>query len=122
VVQALRGEPLSIYGDGRQTRSFCFVDDLVRGLIALMDSADEITGPINLGNPREFTMKELADNVRELTHSRSELIYRPLPDDDPRQRQPDITQARERLGWQPAVPLREGLTETISYFKSLLGL
>jgi UDP-glucuronate decarboxylase len=122
IVQALRGEPISIYGDGRQTRSFCFVDDLVRGLIALMDSADEITGPINLGNPKEFTMKELADNVRELTQSQSELIYQPLPEDDPRQRQPDITQASERLGWQPSVPLREGLTKTISYFKTLLGL
>src|SRR5690606_32418511 len=109
IVQALKGEPITIYGDGRQTRSFCYVDDLIEGFIRLMDSPNEITGPINLGNPGEFTMLELAQNVIELTGSRSTLAFMPLPHDDPRQRQPDITKARQLLGWAPAIGLGEGL-------------
>ena len=120
ILQALRDEPITIYGDGKQTRSFCFVDDLIDGLIALMDTPDDFTGPVNLGNPVEFTMLELAQNVIELTGSASALEYRPLPQDDPRQRQPDITVAREKLGWQPSVPLREGLGRTIDYFRELM--
>ncbi|MGI9646610.1 MAG: UDP-glucuronic acid decarboxylase family protein [Ilumatobacteraceae bacterium] len=117
-MQALRGEPLTIYGDGSQTRSFCFVADEVAGLIALLDS-DEV-GPINIGNPDEFTMLELAALVTELTGSPAGIEHRPLPSDDPRQRRPDITLARERLGWQPMVKLREGLEQTIDYFASQL--
>ncbi|MFA7256010.1 MAG: UDP-glucuronic acid decarboxylase family protein [Kiritimatiellales bacterium] len=117
IMQALRGEPITIYGDGKQTRSFCYVDDLIAGFLALMDSPDEITGPVNLGNPGEFTMLELAQAVIKLTGSKSELIFKPLPADDPKQRQPDITQAKEKLGWEPQVPLEEGLRHTIKYFK-----
>lgn len=120
IVQALRGQNITIYGDGSQTRSFCYVSDLVDGLIRLMDSDAEVTGPINLGNPTEFTMIELAKLVLELTASSSELVYMTLPSDDPRQRQPDITQARETLGWQPTIALRDGLTKTIEYFAGLI--
>jgi UDP-glucuronate decarboxylase len=120
-VQALTNQPITIYGDGRQTRSFCYVDDLIDGLVKLMDTRDDITGPINLGNPAEFTMIELADLVIELTGSRSAVDFKPLPIDDPRQRQPDITLARKTLGWAPSIPLRDGLVKTISYFDSLLS-
>ena len=121
IVQALQGQDITIYGDGQQTRSFCYVDDLVRGLMALMASPAEVTGPINLGNPGEFTMLELAQAVIELTGSKSELMFMPLPQDDPRQRQPDITRAREQLGWDISVPLRNGLVKTIDYFRALLA-
>jgi len=119
IVQALAGEPITLYGDGEQTRSFCYVDDLVDGLIALMDSADEITGPINLGNPHEFSIRELAEQVQALTGSSSEVVFRPLPEDDPRQRQPDITRAREQLGWEPTTALNTGLERTVGYFAAL---
>jgi len=118
ITQALRGEPLTIYGDGQQTRSFCFVDDEIDGIIRLLDS-DE-TGPINIGNPGEFTMVELAELVNELTGSAGGLAYRPLPSDDPRQRQPDITRATQLLGWSPMVDLQTGLERTIPYFASVL--
>ena len=121
IVQALKGEDITIFGDGQQTRSFCFYSDLIRGFLALMDSPDEVTGPVNLGNPGEFSMLELAEAVLELTGSRSKLVFMPLPQDDPRQRRPDITQAQDKLGWSPQVPLREGLTETIAYFDRLLS-
>jgi UDP-glucuronate decarboxylase len=120
VVQALRGEPITLYGDGSQTRSFCFVTDLVDGLVRMMGTPDEVTGPMNLGNPREFTMRQLAELVVELTGSRSRMEYRPLPTDDPRQRQPDIRLAREALGWEPTIELRQGLQRTIEYFDGLL--
>ncbi len=121
IVQALRGEDLTIYGDGTQTRSFCYVDDLVDGLLRMMDAPDGITGPINLGNPNEFTMLELAEMTLRLTGSRSRLVRRPLPQDDPKQRQPDITRAKETLSWQPCVELEEGLGRTVDYFRRLLG-
>jgi len=121
IVQALRGDPITIYGDGKQTRSFCFVSDLVEGLRRLMDSPDEITGPINLGNPGEFTMIELAEAVIRLTGSTSRPVFRPAPVDDPRQRQPDITKARGKLGWEPKVALEQGLIQTIAYFDKLLS-
>ncbi len=120
IVQALKGQPITIYGDGSQTRSFCFVDDLVDGLIRLMDSRDSITGPINLGNPGEFTIRHLAEHVIDLTGSRSKIEYLPLPQDDPRQRQPDISRAKELLGWQPKVKLDQGLRQTVAYFDALL--
>ncbi|MDH3345341.1 MAG: SDR family oxidoreductase [Desulfobacteraceae bacterium] len=121
IVQALRGKPLTIFGDGTQTRSFCYVDDLIEGLVRLMDSFDDVTGPLNLGKPGEFTILELAKNVIELSNSRSEIIFEPLPADDPRQRRPDITLAREVLGWEPKVELDEGLKKTIAYFDELLS-
>jgi UDP-glucuronate decarboxylase len=121
IVQALRGDPITIYGDGKQTRSFCFVSDLVEGLRRLMDSPDEITGPINLGNPGEFTMMELAEAVIRLTGSTSRPVFRQAPVDDPRQRQPDITKARGKLGWEPTVALEQGLIQTIAYFDRLLS-
>jgi UDP-glucuronate decarboxylase len=121
IVQALRGEPITIYGEGRQTRSFCYVDDLIDGFIKLMDSPADLPGPVNLGNPVEFTIRELAELVIELTGSSSKLVFNPLPVDDPMQRQPDITLARERLGWEPTVPLRTGLERTIGYFDQLLA-
>ena len=121
IVQALKGEDITIFGDGQQTRSFCFYSDLIRGFLALMDSPDDVTGPVNLGNPGEFSMRELADTVLELTGSRSKLTFQPLPQDDPRQRRPDITLAGEKLGWAPQVSLREGLIETIAYFDKLLA-
>jgi UDP-glucuronate decarboxylase len=119
IVQAIKGEPITLYGDGTQTRSFCFVSDLIEGLIRLMESPAEITGPINLGNPNEFSMRELAELVRAETGSRSPLVHHPLPQDDPKQRQPDISLARKHLGWTPKVPLREGLKSTIAFFRSL---
>lgn len=120
IVQALKGEDITLYGDGNQTRSFCYVDDLVDGLMRLMNTGDEVTGPINLGNPVEFTMKQLAELVVELTGSKSELVHRPLPSDDPRQRQPDITLAKQVLDWTPTAPLKVGLMRTIEYFDGLL--
>ncbi len=120
IVQALKGEPITIYGDGLQTRSFCYVDDLVEGLVRLMDTPDEVTGPINLGNPVEFTMLELAECVRELADSRSEIVFEALPQDDPRQRQPDIRKAEAEFGWQPEVQLRPGLQRTVEYFGRVL--
>ena len=119
IMQALKGEDITIYGDGQQTRSFCYVDDLIEGMIRLMDSGDEVTGPINVGNPDEFTMIELAESVLKLTGSKSKLTRLPLPADDPKQRQPDITRARNTLGWQPKVKLEDGLKETIRYFRSI---
>lgn len=120
IMQALRNEPITLYGDGSQTRSFCYVDDLVEGLIRLMQSDEEVTGPINLGNPGEFTIRELAQKVLEMTGSRSPLEMRPLPQDDPRQRQPDISRARTSLGWEPTMKLEQGLAPTIAYFEQLL--
>ena len=120
ILQALRGQPITIYGDGQQTRSFCFVDDLIEGLVRLMASPDDFTGPVNLGNPVEFTMLGLAQAVLDLTGSLSQLENRPLPKDDPRQRQPDIGLARQILGWEPTVPLEEGLRKTIAYFRDLM--
>ena len=120
IVQALRGEDITIYGDGAQTRSFCYVDDLIEGFCRLMRQ-DRTIGPVNIGNPGEFTIRQLADLAIELTGSRSRIVHRPLPADDPRQRQPDITVAKEMLGWHPTVPLREGLGRTITYFDRLLG-
>jgi UDP-glucuronate decarboxylase len=119
VIQALKNEPITIYGSGTQSRSFCFVDDLVTGLIAMMDQ-DEIVGPVNIGNPAEYTIKELAQMIRELAGSSSEIVYRPLPQDDPVRRKPDITLAREKLGWEPKIPIREGLMRAIEYFRSIL--
>ena len=121
IVQALRGEDITLYGDGEQTRSFCYVDDLVDGLIALMDSPEGVTGPINLGNPGEFTIKELAEQVIDLTGSPSNMVHKPLPQDDPRQRQPDISRAADQLNWAPKVALRDGLRKTIAYFDGLLA-
>ena len=121
IVQALRNEPITIYGDGQQTRSFCYVSDMVEGFIRLMATGDDITGPINLGNPVEFSMLELAELVLELTGSGSRLVYKPLPTDDPRQRQPDITMAGQVLDWQPRTPLKDGLQSTIGYFDELLA-
>ena len=121
IVQALIGAPLTIYGDGKQTRSFCYCDDLIDGLIRLMDSPEGVTGPINLGNPTEFTMLQLAEAVVSLTGSRSQIVHMPLPIDDPRQRQPIIDLAREALGWAPRVALEAGLKKTIAYFETILG-
>ncbi len=121
IVQALRGEPITIYGNGEQTRSFCYVDDLIEGFVRLMNSPDEATGPVNLGNPNEFTIRQLAERVLDLTGSRSELVQRPLPSDDPVQRQPDISLAKSALGWEPSVQLNEGLIKTIAYFDELLS-
>lgn len=121
VVQALNGEPITLFGDGSQTRSFCYVDDLIEGFIRLMDSPDEITGPMNLGNPCEFTIRELAEKVIDLTGSRSQMIYKPLPSDDPLQRKPDISFAQATLDWSPNIQLEEGLKRTIHYFDELLG-
>lgn len=121
IVQALRGQNITIYGDGSQTRSFCYVDDLVSGLIKLMDSPDEVIGPINLGNPSEFTVRELAEKVIDLTGSGAKISYHPLPADDPTQRQPDITFAKEKLNWIPEVSLDQGLIKTIEYFDALLA-
>lgn len=120
VMQALRGEPITIYGDGSQTRSFCYVSDLIDGLMRLMDSADDVTGPINFGNPREFTMRQLAETIAGQCESVSDIVFGQLPVDDPKQRQPDISQARERLGWQPSVALADGLPPTIQYFRQFL--
>jgi UDP-glucuronate decarboxylase len=120
IVQALKGEPITIYGEGLQTRSFAYVDDLVDGLIRLMNTGDDVTGPINLGNPGEFTIRELAEQVIALTGSESSLTFLPLPQDDPRQRQPDITKAETVLGWRPTIALKNGLVRTIEYFDAML--
>ena len=120
IVQALRGQPITIYGEGQQTRSFCYVDDLIEGFVRLMATDAFCTGPVNLGNPGEFTIRQLAELVIELTGANSRLEFRPLPADDPMQRKPDIALARERLGWAPTIALREGLTRTIAYFDALL--
>lgn len=120
IVQALRGEPITLYGDGNQTRSFCYVDDLISAFLAIMDTSDDVTGPINIGNPTEFTIRSLAEMVVELTGSKSRIEFRPLPSDDPRQRKPDITLAREALGWEPTTALSDGLLKTIAYFEQTL--
>ncbi|TAL82856.1 MAG: SDR family oxidoreductase [Rhodanobacter sp.] len=120
IVQALRGEDITLYGDGSQTRSFCYVDDLIEAMVRMMDTDATLTGPVNIGNPREFTIRELAEKVIALVGGRSRLIYQPLPADDPRQRQPDISLARERLGWEPKIGLDDGLQRTIAYFRQLL--
>jgi len=120
IVQALLGRDITVYGDGLQTRSFCYVDDLIDGLLRLMETADDVTGPVNLGNPEEFAILDLAKAVIELTGSRSRIVHRPLPQDDPRQRRPDIAQAQRRLGWTPQTALQAGLTRTIGYFDALL--
>ena len=122
IVQALKGEPITVFGDGGQTRSFCYVDDLVEAIMRLMATAEDITGPINIGNNSEFTIRELAEKVIELTGSRSKLVFRPLPQDDPRQRQPDLTKAKAALNWRPKVALEDGLKETIAYFKRTLDI
>ncbi len=121
IVQALKGESITIFGTGEQTRSFCYVDDLVDGLIRLMNSPEDCTGPINLGNPGEFTMLELAELVLKLTGSKSSLVFKELPQDDPKQRQPNIEKAKTQLVWTPTVPLEEGLKKTIAYFKIILN-
>ena len=120
IIQALQNRDITVYGDGKQTRSFCYVDDLIRGMLALMDSDDSVTGPVNLGNPGEFTMLELADKVLAQTGSKSKLVFMPLPGDDPRVRRPDITLAGKLLGWKPEIPLDEGLRLTIEYFKGII--
>jgi UDP-glucuronate decarboxylase len=120
IMQALRGDPITVYGDGQQTRSFCFYKDLIDAFIAMMNTEEGFTGPVNTGNPNEFTIRELAELVIELTGSKSQLISEPLPNDDPMQRQPDISLAKEKLGWEPKVQLREGLVDTIAYFDGLL--
>lgn len=120
IMQALQNKPITIYGDGSQTRSFCYVDDLIEGFMRLMATPDEFTGPVNLGNPGEFTILELASKIIDLTNSKSELVYKPLPSDDPTQRQPNIDLAREKLGWEPEIQLDTGLKKTIPYFESLL--
>ena len=121
IVQALRGEPITIYGDGSQTRSFCYVDDLVDGMVRLMATSHDVTGPVNVGNPGEFTMLELAEAVRRLTGSESVIEYRALPQDDPKQRQPDISRAQRELGWEPTIALEAGLERTVDYFRSALA-
>ena len=122
IVQALRNKDITVHGDGDQTRSFCYVDDLVDGLIRLMETGDDVVGPVNLGNPSEFTIRELAEQIIEITGSASKIVHRPLPTDDPRQRKPDISKAQELLGWRPTVPLRNGLAKTVAYFEQLLGM
>jgi UDP-glucuronate decarboxylase len=121
IVQALLNQNITVFGDGEQTRSFCYVDDLIRGLILLMETKPDVVGPINLGNPFEFTMRQLAELILELTGSRSKIVHRPLPQDDPRQRKPDISEAERLLGWRPVISLKEGLTKTIPYFEELLS-
>ena len=122
VVQALLGQELTIYGSGQQTRSFCYVDDLIHGLLNMMESSSSFTGPVNLGNPNEFTMLELAEKVRELVGSTSKLVFKPLPSDDPKQRKPDISLAKEKLSWAPTIELEEGLSKTIEYFRKRLKI
>ena len=120
IVQALQNKPITIYGNGEQTRSFCYVDNMIEGFIRLMDSADDVTGPVNLGNPGEFTIRELAEKTIAMTGSQSELNYLPLPEDDPQQRRPDIGEAKRLLGWEPDIPLEQGLVKTIDYFKRII--
>ncbi|MGB2931386.1 MAG: UDP-glucuronic acid decarboxylase family protein [Methyloceanibacter sp.] len=121
IVQALLNQDITVFGDGKQTRSFCYVDDLIEAIIALMETKPEVTGPINIGNPHEFTMRELAELILDLTGSRSKIVHRPLPQDDPRQRKPDISEAERLLGWRPTTALREGLLKTIPHFEQLLS-
>jgi UDP-glucuronate decarboxylase len=120
IIQALKGEEITIYGDGSQTRSFCYVDDMIDGLVRLMNSPDDFAGPVNLGNNNEFSMLELANKIIKITESKSKIVFKPLPEDDPKQRQPDLTLAEQKLGWKPSVKLDEGLQKTIAYFKDLL--
>ncbi len=120
ILQALNGDPITVFGDGSQTRSFCYVDDLIEGFIRLMDTDDDVTGPINLGNPVEQTVRSLAETIIDITGSKSKIVEKPLPQDDPKQRQPDITRAKEQLDWEPLVPLEEGLAKTIAYFEKQL--
>ena len=121
IMQALKGEPITVYGEGNQTRSFCYVDDLIEAFVRFMGTKDECTGPINLGNPAEFTIRELAETIIDLTSSKSPIVYKPLPSDDPKQRCPNIALAREKLGWEPTVHLKHGLSKTIAYFEQFLG-
>jgi UDP-glucuronate decarboxylase len=121
IVQALTNQPMTLYGDGTQTRSFCYVDDLIDVIIRLMDAKDDITGPINIGNPDEYRVIDLAEEIKRLSNSRSKIAFKPLPSDDPKQRRPDLTAARKELGWEPKVPLQEGLKQTIAYFDSVLA-
>jgi UDP-glucuronate decarboxylase len=121
IVQALKGEDITIFGDGQQTRSFCYVDDLVDAMVRMMKSDGELTGPVNIGNPGEYTMLQLAETILRMTRSSSRLVFRPLPSDDPKQRRPDIAMARDKLGWEPKVSLQDGLEPTIAYFRQLLG-
>jgi UDP-glucuronate decarboxylase len=121
IVQALKGENITIYGDGKQTRSFCYVDDLVEGMLRMIDTPDDVTGPVNIGNPNEFTIRELAELVIDLTGTKTKMTFEPLPSDDPRQRQPDIARARDLLGWEPKTQLRAGLVKTIAYFDKFLS-
>ncbi len=121
IVQALNNQDITLFGDGNQTRSFCYVDDLIEGMVRLMNTGDDVTGPVNVGNPGEFTIRELAEKVIKLTGSKSKLVFKPLPQDDPRQRKPDITLAKQLLNWEPKVPLEEGLKKTIEYFDKLLA-
>jgi UDP-glucuronate decarboxylase len=120
ILQALKGEDITVFGDGKQTRSFCYVDDMIDAFVRFMDTPDNVTGPINLGNPHEFSILELAQMIIELTSSKSKIVFQPLPEDDPVQRQPDISFARKALTWKPSVTLEEGLKETIRYFKRLI--
>jgi UDP-glucuronate decarboxylase len=120
IMQALQGHDITIYGDGSQTRSFCYVDDLISAFVALMATGDDVTGPINTGNPGEFTMLELAQQIIAITNSKSKIIHQPLPQDDPKQRRPDISKAKKHLGWEPKVQLKEGLTRTVAYFDELI--
>jgi UDP-glucuronate decarboxylase len=119
IVQALKGAPITIYGDGTQTRSFCYVDDLVKGMISLMSTGPDVSGPVNIGNPNEFTILELATKVKELTNSDSDIVFKDLPSDDPKQRQPDISLARSLLSWEPTIELEQGVKSTIEYFRSI---
>jgi UDP-glucuronate decarboxylase len=120
IVQALRGEDITVFGDGSQTRSFCYVDDMIDGLIRMMGTPKGFLGPVNLGNPAEFTILELAEILIRMTGSRAKIVFKPLPQDDPTQRKPDITLAQKKLGWQPRVPLKEGLAKTIEYFRGVI--
>jgi UDP-glucuronate decarboxylase len=120
IMQALRGEDITLFGSGLQTRSFCYVDDLITAMVRMMDTADAVTGPINIGNPGEFTMRELAEVILDITGSKSNIVYKPLPSDDPRQRRPDLTLAKETIGWEPQINLRDGLVRTIEYFKNMV--
>jgi UDP-glucuronate decarboxylase len=121
IVQALMGRDITIYGEGSQTRSFCYVDDMIDGIIAMMDTDSDFIGPVNLGNPVEFTILKLAQTIKDLVNSKSKIVFRPLPEDDPERRRPDISLAREKLGWQPSMPLEQGLKKTISYFEKIVG-
>jgi len=120
VIQALKNEPITLYGDGEQTRSFCYVDDLIRGMMSLMEAPNDVTGPINIGNPNEFTIRQLAEKVIELIGSKSELTFHSLPVDDPMQRCPNISLAKEKLDWEPTIQLEEGLKKTIAYFEGIM--